>query len=42
MEFKQIAIIYAIGILASILLTWPIGLLIVFFFAHINGDLEPE
>ncbi len=42
MEPKQIALIYGIGLIASVLFLWPVGILALFFFAHMNGDLTPE
>lgn len=40
MDNRQIALAYLIGLIASVLFTWPAGLVMIMVYAHINGDLS--
>lgn len=45
MTWKQRLLVYACGLLAGYLFTWPIGLLMLFFFADRSGEFpirKPE
>lgn len=40
MDNRQILLAYLIGLIASVLFTWPAGLLMILVISHINGDLR--
>jgi len=46
MTLRQKILLGIIGLLASWLFTWPLGLLLIWFFSEVNGDIptkpEPE
>lgn len=39
MTHRNKALIYILGILASYLFTWPVGLLMIFFFADMDKKI---
>lgn len=46
MTIRQKLLLLAIGIILAFLFTWPLAVLLIWFFAEVNGDIatipEPE
>jgi hypothetical protein len=40
MTIKQKVLLLGCGIIAAYLFTWPLSLLLIWFFAEVNGDIK--